>query len=141
MGTRNKTRPGPGVHHESKPGDLRTDHRHGPCSRHGLPQGRGGQRPGSSSLMPRASVESGRERRLWNERCTKDGMNEQHVSWMMVRAWDPLSPLQSLFSNSWVDWTPRATWVLQKKTRVGLTSKRGVGTALTPLFSLWSSTY
>lgn len=39
--------------------------------------------------MPRASVEPGRERRLWNERCTKDRMNEQHVSWMMVRAWDP----------------------------------------------------
>lgn len=34
-----------------------------------------------------------KERRLWNERCTKDRMNEQHVSWMMVRAWDPLSPL------------------------------------------------
>lgn len=43
----------------------------------------------ASSLMPRASVESGKERRLWNECCTKDRMNGQRVSWMTLRAWDP----------------------------------------------------
>lgn len=39
--------------------------------------------------MPRASVESGKERRLWNECCMKDRMNGQHASWVMGRAWDP----------------------------------------------------
>lgn len=39
--------------------------------------------------MPRASVEPGKERRLWNECCTKDRRNRQHVGWVTVRAWDP----------------------------------------------------
>lgn len=77
------------MHHESKPGRFRTDHRHGPCSRHGLPQDVEGKSHAASSPMPRASVESGKERRLWNECCMKDRMNGQHAGWVMGRAWDP----------------------------------------------------